>query len=383
MIRSVLCISLLFAIVATGATTHPATTQSLEQQLAQHKREQHQEYLAEISSDPELTLPHHAISDIFGLSIEKDLIQVHPKLTHTDGQMRCTINGIEGPCTVAVFTEKNVPGGGINALQFAHRDFSNPEEIFRHTMLFAHARSVQLSMDLDGLVRGKSASLIEDFQTDDPDTAVRLNAQIIDSITDDVVGQYNVSAPTFRELRLKYPRETQEFVVPILRDLHSESILAPDAQIAAQVFGGEVKPDEALQKKIGAVLAKFDSDSFQDREQAAKDLAALGQPAAMALRHADRKGWSIDRQSGVDAFLSQYQTMPAEKVTELRKTPIFLLDCLYSDDVNCRASAGKEIEKLTGVSIDASATGDARDAIINQAFSKLFKPLATRPTTQP
>ena len=111
--------------------------------------------------------------------------------------------------------------------QFAHRDFSNPVEIFRHTMLFAHARSVQLSMDLDGLVQGKSVSLIEDFQPDDPDSAVRLNGQLVDSLTDDVIGQYNVSARTFRELRLKYPRETQEFVVPILRDLQSESVLAP------------------------------------------------------------------------------------------------------------------------------------------------------------
>ena len=125
------------------------------------------------------------------------------------------------------------------------------------------------------------------------------------------------------------------------------------------------------------------SDNFQDREQAAKDLAALGQPAAMALRHEDRKGWSIDRQSGVDAFLSQYQTMPLEQVAELRKTPIFLLDCLYSNDANIRARAGQAIEKLTGLSIDASATGDAREALIDRAFSKLFTPLTTQPTTQP
>ena len=138
-----------------------------------------------------------------------------------------------------------------------------------------------------------------------------------------------------------------------------------------------------LAKKIDAVLVKFDSDNFQDREQAAKDLAALGEPAALALRHADRKGWSIDRSSGVDAFLAQFQTMPQEQVAELRKAPIFLLDCLYSDDASIRSSAAKAMSERTGMTIDPTATGDARDRMIDRAFPKLFKPLATQPTTHP
>ena len=82
-------------------------------------------------------LPTGTISDIFEPSIEKEMIVVRPKLAGTDGQMRCTVKGLTGPCTVAIFAEHNAPDGGINALQFAHRDFSNSQEIFRHTMLFA------------------------------------------------------------------------------------------------------------------------------------------------------------------------------------------------------------------------------------------------------
>ena len=82
-------------------------------------------------------------------------------------------------------------------------------------------------MDLDGLVQSKSASLIEDLQPDDPDSAIRLNAQLIDAVTDDVIGQYNFAAANFATIRKEHPRETQEFIVPILRDLQAQSILAP------------------------------------------------------------------------------------------------------------------------------------------------------------
>src|SRR5690242_12617973 len=143
MIRVVLIV-LLMAPVVLGATTRPATTQSLEQALAQHKQEQQQEYLDQFKSAPVLKLPTGQISDIFEFTIEKDLLIVRPKLTGTNGQARCTVKGIVGPCSVAIFEDTHAPGGGINALQFAHRDFTNPQEIFRHTMLFAHAGSVQL-----------------------------------------------------------------------------------------------------------------------------------------------------------------------------------------------------------------------------------------------
>src|SRR4051812_2828937 len=227
-IRVVPCLLVLLAATASGATTRPATTQSLEQQLARHKEDERLEYLDQIKSAPDLKLPTGKITDIFMLSLENDQLVVHPKLAHTEGQMRCTVKGLTGPCIVAVFTGQNVPGGDVTALQFAHRDFSSEREIFRHTMLFAHARSVQLSMDLDGLIRSKSASIIEDIKPEDPESAVRLNAQLLDAVTDDIIGQYNLAAPSFRELRKKYPRETQEFLVPILRDLQAQAILAPD-----------------------------------------------------------------------------------------------------------------------------------------------------------
>jgi hypothetical protein len=374
----------MLACCASGAaTTRPATTQSLEQQLAEHKQQEKRDYLKQIALAPKLQLPHNRTTDLFELYIDKGLLLVHPKIDATENQMRCTIEGIEGPCVINGFKDR-APGGGISGLQFIHRDFSNAQEIFRHTMLFAHAGSVQLSMDLDGLVRSKSVSLIEDLTPDDPDNAVRLTAQVMDALTDDLIGQYSVSAPSFVELRRRYPRETQEFVVPILRDLQQINVLAPDSRITSQVLQTQPLPDEELKKKMDAVLEKFDSDNFQEREKAAEDLTALGQPAAAALMHADRKGWSIERSNGVDAFLAQYKAMPNDETGALRKNPIFLLDCLYSSDEKLRTAAAKLLEPMAKITIDANAAGANRDEMIDRAYRKLYPPLpTTKPTTQP
>src|SRR4051812_26803205 len=203
-----------------ATTSRAATTQSLEQQLQAHKQEEQQKYLQELMALPELKLPNQSITDLVDVSVDKGMIAVRPKMKGTDGSMRCTIKGIEGPCQVSIFADKHSPDGAINAVQFMHRDFSNPTEIFRHTMLFAHAGAVQISTDLDGLLERKSMQLIESFDANtDPDEAVRLDAQVFDPTSDELIGTYKIAAPSFREMRRKYPRETQAFVVPILRDL--------------------------------------------------------------------------------------------------------------------------------------------------------------------
>jgi hypothetical protein len=383
-VKLILLLMLCTALPARSApSSRPATTQSMEQQLAEHKELEKQKYLHEIMALPELTLPHGSINDIFAVAVENDMITVQPRMPGTDGAMRCDIQGIVGPCQVAIYADRPSGGKVINALQFIHRDFSDPMEMFRHTMLFAHAGAVQISMDLDGLIIRKDVSLNENFNAADPNEAVQLFAQVFDE-DDALVGNYRIAAPTFRQMRREYPRQTQEFVVPILRDLQQQqTVLAPDPRVASQVFGTSFRPDEALQKKIDAALAKFDSDDFQQREQAAKDLLNLGQPAALVLAHADRKGWSIDKSGGVDEFLSQFKSMPADEVRKLRRDPIFLLDCLYSPDAIIRASAARALETLTKLKLDPDVTGSARDQMIDRAYSKLYAPLTTRPSTTP
>lgn len=371
----------LFLPAASAATP---TTDPLEQKLAAQKEHEKQEYLRQLDDSQELKLPHNAITDIFDLTIDDaGMLSVRPKIHATDGPMRCSIKGLAGPCSVTAFADKSDPAGRLIALQFTHRDFSNEEEIFRNTMLFAHQGSVQLSTDLDGLIQGRDVSVVQTLNPDPADSSVELYAQLSDPITDATIAKCNLSAPNFRELRLRYPRQTQEFVVPILRDLEGQSILAPDPRVAYQVFQTQFTPNARLSRQIDAALEKLDADDFQTRQQASRDLAALGEPAALALMHADRKGWSIDRSSGVDNFLAQYKALPPDQIQKLKNNPAFLLDCLYSNDPQIRDDAAKSLNGMLKQRIDFPTPGPALDQAIDRAAATLLPPIATMPATQP
>src|SRR5262252_8698650 len=126
---------LLMARSLSATTTQPATTQSAEQLLAQHKQQQREEYVKNLNESPELKLPTGRISDIFELTNDVGRIVVRPVLSATDGQVRCSVKGLLGQCAVSVFPERQVPGAPVGGLQFSHRDFSNEQEIFRNTTL--------------------------------------------------------------------------------------------------------------------------------------------------------------------------------------------------------------------------------------------------------
>jgi hypothetical protein len=375
--------ALCLAIFCISTLAAPPTTDPLARKLADHKAHEQQEYQRQLNDFPELKLPHAAITDIFDLSIDNaGMLAFHPRIHATDGPQRCNITGLNGPCSVTAFADKASPTHAVFAVQFIHRDFSNVNEIFRNTMLFAHPGSIQLSTDLDGLIQSRSVSIIQNADPDDPDTAVELYAQLIDPVTDDTIGHCKLSAPTFRELRWRYPRETQQFLVPILRDLQSQTFLAPDPRLAYQVFDTHFKPDAELSKKIDAALQKFDAEDFQTREAAGRDLSALGQPAALALIHADRKGWSIDRWNGVENFLSQYRALSANRLKDLKTNPAFLLDCLYSPDPQIRAFSAAALNPMLAQKIDPAATDSALDKEIDRAAATLLPPMNPPPTTQ-
>ena len=75
--------------------------------------------------------------------------------------------------------------------------------------------------------------------------------------------------------------------------------------------------------------------------------------------------------------------MADKEADALRHDPVFLLDCLYSEDAAIRVAAGGALEKMSGVKVDPKLTGTALDETVDRIYSALFPPLATQPTTRP
>jgi len=381
---TVLPFSLLLALALGAApATAPTTAQTPEQILAQRKLEEQKEQAQKVLGLP--VMPRKKIGELIQFTIEPgDELVIRPRIGRTERSV-VPIQGLPGQAVVAIGGDQPNTPEGATFVQFEYSDFSRPDEVFRRTQLFASAASMQISRDVESLAGSSSVSMIQSYGSDDPGTACRLYVQVFAPISDDLQTKLSLTAPSFVELRKRYPREARQYLDPMLRDLQQASVLlAPDAKIANQVFGNESKPDAILTERINAATAKFDADDFKVRQSASKALDELGEPAALALRKADRTGWSIDRSNGVDAFLAKFDSKPPAETNQLKSDPAFLLDCLYSDDPSTRAGALVELGNIVGKPVslapDADLTGRAE--LVDRLYPLLFRP-STQPTTQP
>jgi hypothetical protein len=190
-----------------------------------------------------------------------------------------------------------------------------------------------------------------------------------------------LGADNIIELRRQYPNETSTYLDPIFRTLRMGGLLSRvDPRLAWQVFADAFVPSEKLKSDLKNVLAKLDADSFQDRETAARELTQLGQPAALALMRMDRKNLTEEQRTRVDAFLSQFRTVPPEQAEKYRRDTDFLLDCLFADDEALRVRALEQLRRVTGKSIEFDVTADADHRLA--AIEKLRDMIGAPPTTR-
>jgi hypothetical protein len=131
--------------------------------------------------------------------------------------------------------------------------------------------------------------------------------------------------------------------------------------------------------RVQSLLKKLDAENFQDREAASKALAALDQPAALALRRMDRAGWSEEQVGRVDAFLAKYKPTNDVDAKRLRRDRDFLLDCLFSDDAQIRQLAFNELQQVVGRPIEFNLTAPPQQRL--ESIQRLRASIGATPTT--
>jgi len=263
------------------------------------------------------------------------------------------------------------------AQEEAGRDFNLivdeiPEQVPGRTITHVSAHSGRLILARDSESPGviSSIQLVQDPPGLADPSGVEPPVRLYIKITHDTDAERDVdmklTAATFAELRRKHPRELNRFLRAMLRDFSQEqAVFGSDARAQWQVLAGDKPRDPELAAKIMTVLAKVDSDDYQERVRAADELSSLGQPAAIELAAMDRSRLSPEQSSAADAFLAPYLPLSAEDVARLRDSPDFLLDCLYSDDPTLRRLALRRLAAATGREIPAELPGDV-DARLEQ-----------------
>ena len=359
---------------ATGPSTNP--TESLEDTKALERKRWEEQFAPLDKLEPK------TLAELFSLTLENGELMFKPKLGATYGPHRIELRDFPGLCTVDVRADDPAQLETTYAFTMKVRDFSRVDEIWRDTDLFATPTNLQIARLVNGAgENGMTVQLVQSPENAEPEQAIRLSVQMLSGDQSVDAKQKTYAAADFAHLRRNFPLETQVYLAPVLRDLKCEAeLLAPDARVAYQVFVEESSSDPALVARVNAAIDKFDAENFRERDAAAKALREIGQPAAIVLMHADRKGWSTDKSSGVDSFLQEYQQLQNAQARDFGSNAAFLLDCLYSSDVQIRKFAAKRLEKLSGhpVPFDINAELPARVLGISKLYPQLVKPAETK-----
>jgi hypothetical protein len=193
-----------------------------------------------------------------------------------------------------------------------------------------------------------------------------------------------LSAPDFVTLRRQHPREVNEHLRPLLRELRLESVFAVDPTTAWQVFADEWKGNADVAGQVKGLLGDLEGDEYPRREKARQALKRLGPDAALVIYRMDRSGLTPEQNCQLDTVLAVHSTLSRAEAHRMLVDVDFLLDCLYSDDADIRAVAIKHLEQVTKREIKLDAAADDYNARVArvEALRGEFSPKATTRRTK-
>lgn len=376
----IVIVGVAFTRAAHSQPAPPATTQLSS---ADEKKLDRIKINAEVTQLPSKRVD--SIRDVLRLRKQEDRLVGESILTDIEPgvQTHVILGDLPEALTVRVGDTNPIPDEPRD-FYLLHRDLDVPDT--RYTTVSSAGGRLTIAREEESDSQYCTVQLIQDPQVPDPDPTeppLRFFVSRENHATNQRDVDLKLNAKNFTELCLQHPREVEEFLRPILRDLKQESgVFAPETKAAWQVLAADAKVDPQVAAKVELALAKLDAQSFQEREGALSALQELGEPAALVLMRADRSKLSPDKQSGIDSFLAPYLPLSADDARRLGQDKTFLLNALSADDVELRTLAWARLQKVAKplASYDPSAN-DAKRAAQVAALREALVP-STSPTTQ-
>jgi hypothetical protein len=362
-------------ILALGLQSAQAQNQALLQKRQKELRDQSEQTTRGIYELPGT----YKLRDVFDVRADKNSWTLTTKMpaTHRNQPLRLNIDGLHGVnvLTMSASNKNKTPDN----FTFTNTNFSDPRAVQVATHLTLNygnlimGRYAQLLDGYHNVTLNQGNFLEDDFGRAKDDsgraggrTAVQFSVQIGDS---QGTSQTNIqyTAPDFATLRRQHPKEIDQYLRPLLRQLQMESVLAADPMIAWQVFAEDLKPDQQTLKEVQALLPALDADSFQDRDRALHALRQKGLPVAVAITHLDRTKLSDQQNMLLDTAMAAFQPQRGADLSKWRNDTDFLLDCLYTEDLAIRTAALDAFQRKLGklIQFDVTADFDARRVTID------------------
>jgi hypothetical protein len=340
-------------------------------------------------ADPDDLLPvmdAPNIASVVKLSIENKMLRMTTDLPPMKEPTRIRITNFPGKTIATVTPPDAAPEDkSLATISVRHEMPALPNQTVIYTLFSLHADDVRLNVDSEDSSTLRSVQFIQTpvmaANPDPEEKVVRLYVSVIDMMSNTKTVDLKLTADNVIELRRKYPRETADYLQPLLATLGQEAVpFAVDRRTAWQVLSKHWPNDPKVDEQVKAIVKKLDADEFATREAAALELEKLGESAVLAVMRTPREKLSFEQNSSLDAFLSKYRPLGDEEAKRLATDVPFLLDCLYSDPI-IRDTAIKQLRDVTGkpIDLDTKASPGAWLTMVRNLRKDLLPPPATKP----
>jgi len=332
----ILCLA---TAVAGAAATGPTTAPSLAQQKDQDRRWLENQWQAMPF------LPPQGIEQVLRFAVVNDRLAIDSPLYNGKAlKDRVALSDLPGEAMVHIIPSQV---RGSYYLFFELFDFSPPDLVNRHFFIISTPDIVEVKEDFALVDRTQSVTLHESLT---PGTAlpITLRIQIFPEKSDQVSSvNLALSAASLSDLRRQNAEEVQRYLRPMLRDLQQEpSAMAVEDKMGWQVLADTWSPPTGLAARVQDLVGRLGAEDYATRAKAQQQLEQMGQPAALYLMTIKRSGLSAEQSARVEKFLDPYRPLGEAPIAFFRRDVNFLLDCLYSDDVELRQSALEHLRRI-------------------------------------
>jgi hypothetical protein len=180
------------------------------------------------------------------------------------------------------------------------------------------------------------------------------------------------NSDNFAALTLEHPLEVERYLRPLLHQLDQDAVMSPDEMLAFELFFDQWTADPGTTAKVDALITQLTGGDFHSRIRARHQLADLGKDGALALVHLDRSKLDPEQNARIDKVLTPYLPVPQSEAAKLGSNPIFLTNCLYSEDITIRKAALAHLQAIVkepltfDVNADAASRAKAIAALMQQ-----------------
>ena len=379
-IKAVALLLLAAALVLLPATRGLADDEQLKQW--QQQRQSIEGLLATLKP-----LNTHTVDDVFQIRMESKSLVLRTRLpTSPDGGFeRASLDGINGGVMVTVQRRADDPAGAVTrlpmdapmlrwfaqgligvadvpeTLNLSISDFSTPKQ--RRTIAISSQQQPAAALTISKTIQflDNRLHMVQITQMRGPQSnGVGMFQLMISDVTSPGAApeQLNFDAPDFFTFVREHPREAEQYVRPMLREIGQEAVFAPEELLAWQVFSDLWKPDPLATRRVKALLSGLDAEDYRVRDATLRQLARLGRDGAAVMLHMDRSHLTPEQNLRIDRALAPYAQLSLREVLHLRSDSSFLLDCLYSDESALRRAALDRLRLVARPDIRFDVNGD-------------------------